>query len=316
VRSIQATQGVLTGYPHWRHFQSRLLGPWIVESLTSFGINFAAAHLVIAAAILTLTSVVLFHAGRVVAGRQAGWSALFTFFTLFMAVMNRPWLYVWDYFIVLTGALFLLLVVCRAPWWAFLLLMGVAFFNHETAAVIGIWMIAQPLADWRIGGRGLNWKMLASGVLGGVAGEALTEYLRATLLKQEIGWQIFTDVGKGPSSPLDSYFHVQIVNNMNEIAEWVTNPQWDFLFLIPFTLVVALALAALIVARHGVKAVGLGVYVAAQVAALLAFGLRSETRNLLQLVPFLSLGGILAATPNWRDPAPADALSPALPASS
>ena len=30
-RSVQAEQGVLDGFPHWRVFQSRVLGPWIEE---------------------------------------------------------------------------------------------------------------------------------------------------------------------------------------------------------------------------------------------------------------------------------------------
>jgi hypothetical protein len=44
---------------------------------------------------------------------------------------------------------------------------------------------------------------------------------------------------------------------------------------------------------------GLAVYVVVQILALLAFGMRSETRNLLQLVPFLSLAGMMAANQDW-----------------
>jgi hypothetical protein len=61
-----------------------------------------------------------------------------------------------------------------------------------------------------------------------------------------------------------------------------------------------LALAVILVARHGMKAAGLAVYAVVQVAALLLLGLRAETRNLLQLVPFLCVGGMLAAKPKWE----------------
>jgi hypothetical protein len=47
------------------------------------------------------------------------------------------------------------------------------------------------------------------------------------------------------------------------------------------------------------KAAALAVYAVAQVAALLLLGLRTETRNLLQVVPFLCVGGMLAAKPKW-----------------
>ncbi len=91
---------------------------------------------------------------------------------------------------------------------------------------------------------------------------------------------------------------------------WVTQPNFDLLFLIPLPLVVMLALAFILVARHRAKAAGLAVYAVAPVAALLAFGLRAETRNLLQLVPFLCLGGMLAAKSDWDAPPAMSAAQP------
>jgi len=300
VRNIRAEVGVLEGYPYWRHFQSRLLGPWAEKSLNVlFGFNFLVAHMIIAIAVLTLCGVVMFYAGRAIGGRQSGWSALLAFQTLFTLMMSRPWLYIWDYFVLLVAAVFLLLVIRRAPWWSFLLLMSVAFFNHESAIFIGVWMAAQALADAWAERRRPDWRMLGGGVLGSLGGILLTEFLRTSLMKRELGWETFRDAGGGPTSQLDAYFHVQIAANFNDIYHWVTQPNFDLLFLIPVPLVMMLALAAILVARHGVKAAGLAVYAVAQVAALLAFGLRAETRDLLQLVPFLCLGGMLAAKSDW-----------------
>jgi hypothetical protein len=50
----------------------------------------------------------------------------------------------------LWGAVFLLLVIRRAPWWSLLLLMGVAFLNHESALFIGVWMVARRHIAHRI----------------------------------------------------------------------------------------------------------------------------------------------------------------------
>jgi hypothetical protein len=300
IKSVQAAQGVLTGYPHWRNYQSRLLGPWAVQSLTVLGINFTIAHILVGVAALTATGIVLFHAGRAAGGRQAGWSAMMAFYALFLMTMTRPWLYIWDYFIVLTWAVFLLLVIRRAPWWAFLLLMAVSFFNHEIAALIGVWMAVQALADGWAGRRRPDWRMLGGGILGVLGGAVTVEYLRTVLLKREIGWEIFSDVGKGPSSPLDAYFHVQIFANIKDIAQWFANPDWYFTFLIPVMLIVALAFGVIIAIRHGLRAAGLLVYVVGQITALMALGLLAETRTLLQLAPFLSIGGILAAKADWN----------------
>jgi hypothetical protein len=59
----------------------------------------------------------------------------------------------------------------------------------------------------------------------------------------------------------------------------------------------ALAVAVLLVVRHGMKAAPLAIYAVTQVAALLLFALINETRAFLQLVPFLCIGGVLAAMP-------------------
>ncbi len=79
-RALQAELGVLAGYPHWRYFQSRLLGPWAENVLhLLFGFNFLAAHMVVAIVVSTLCGAVMFYAGRAIGGRQSGWSALFAF---------------------------------------------------------------------------------------------------------------------------------------------------------------------------------------------------------------------------------------------
>jgi hypothetical protein len=299
-RAVQAELGVLAGYPHWRYFQSRLLGPWAENLLhILFGFNFLVAHMIVAIVVSTLCGAAMFYAGHAIGGRQSGWSALFALQTLFALMMARPWLYIWDYFIVLTGTVFLLLVIRRAPWWAFLLLMSAAFFNHESALFIGVWMVAKALTDAWGERRAVDWRMLGGGVLGSLGGILLIEFLRRSLLNKEIGWEMFADVGKAPSSGFDAYFHVQITANLRDMYHWVTAPGFDLAFLIPLPLVVVLILAFIMVKRHGLKAAALAVYAVTQVAALLAFGMRSETRNLLQLLPFLCLGGMLAAKSDW-----------------
>ena len=107
---------VVQGYADWRFFQSRVLGPWAEKSLNAvFGFNFLFAHMVIAVVVFILCGMVMFYAGRAIGGRQSGWSAFLAFQTLFALMMARPWLYIWDYFILLAAAIFLLLVIKRAP---------------------------------------------------------------------------------------------------------------------------------------------------------------------------------------------------------
>jgi hypothetical protein len=299
-RAVQAERGVLEGYPHWRIFQSRLLGPGMENFLSLvFGFNLAVAHIIVAIVILALCGVVMFHAGRAIGGSQRGWSALLAFHVLFTLTMARPWLYIWDYFVLLAAAVFLLLMIQRAPWWSFMLVMGMAFFNHESALFIGVWMVTKALADAWAEHRYPDWKMLGGGVLGSLGGIALTEILRTLLLKREIGWEIFNDVGKPPADGLAGHFAFKLPTNLQDIYQWFAHPNVSFFLVKPLPLVLALALAVILVVRHGVKAVPLAAYAATQVAALLLFALTAETRTLLQLVPFLCVGGMLAAKRDW-----------------
>src|SRR5690349_15438928 len=93
IRAVRAERGVLAGYPHWRFFQSRLLGPSIEKFLNAvFGFNFLIAHMIVAVAVLTIATVLMFEAGRALGGRQHGWTALFALQALFTLMMSRPWL--------------------------------------------------------------------------------------------------------------------------------------------------------------------------------------------------------------------------------
>jgi hypothetical protein len=300
LRNLQAEQGILDGYPHWRLVQARVLGPWLEECLrVLFGFEPRLGHAIIAVAVLTLSGVVMFQAGRAIGGRQEGWSALLAFHVLFSLTMTRPWLYIWDYFVLLVAAVFMLLIIRRAPWWSFLLLMSVAFFNHESALFIGVWMVANGLAAaWA--NRRPDWRMVGGGVLGSFGGILLVEYLRRSLLKEEIGWKI---VGiEPPTSPKPYYFFLHLFDTLNGIFQWMRDPRSDLLFVLvlpTLPLVLALALAVILVIRHGIKAAPLAIYAVTTVTALLLFAVISETRALLELVPFLCLGGMLAAKPDW-----------------
>jgi hypothetical protein len=298
--NYQAEQGVLDGYPHWRLVQSRVLGPWLEEFLrVLFGFSLSQAHVIIAIAILTLSGVVMFQAGCAIGERQRGWSALLAFHVLFALLLSHPWLYIWDYFVLLVASVFMLLVIRGAPWWSFLLLMGVAFFNHDSALFIGVWMVAQGLAAAWAKRRRPDWGMVVGGVFGSLGGILLIEYLRRSLLKEEIGWKLFRHL-EPPNLLEPYYFFLRLPDNLNDILQWMIHPHSNFLFVIPLPLVLALALAVILVVRHGIKAAPLAIYAVAQVAALLLFAIISETRDLLQLVPFLCLAGMLAAKPDWE----------------
>jgi len=296
---VQAEQGILDGYPHWRLVQSRVLGPWIEKLLSLlFGFDLSIAHMIVAITVLTLCGLVMFYAGRAIAGRQSGWSALLAFHVLFALMMVRPWLYIYDYFVLLTAAVFMLLMIRGAPWWSFLLLMSVAFLNHDSALAIGVWMVVKALVDSWAESRRPDWGMFGGGVLGSFGGVLLVEYMRRILLKGETGAQFINN----PTYPLEPYyFFVKLPGNLRMLYRSIIHPYSEDLEIVIWVpLVLAIALAVVLIVRQGAKGVPLASYALSHIAALLLFAVISETRALLQLVPFLCLAGILAAKPYWN----------------
>ncbi len=304
MRAVDAEKGVLDGLPHWRYYQSRVLGPVTEYVLTLFGYSLPLAHVIVAVATLFLTGVIMYKAGRALRDSRTGWTAFFALHALFAMMMSRPWLYIWDYFILLFGTIFLFLVIARAPWWSFLLLMEASFLNHETSFFIGVYMIAKAVLDAKHTRQRPNMKWLGGGVFGVAFGLALIELLRNTLLKREIGWEIFSDVKRGPVEGLDSYFHIQLFANFEYISDWLSNPDPLMMFLIPLTLVVMLGIAISIARRHRWEGYPLAIYALTLFLIMLLLGMGAETRSMLNLVPFLCLGTLIAATPEWSKPKP------------
>ena len=60
--SVEAAQGVLDGLPHWRVFQNRLLGPYLVEAFSAVTDSFEAAHALCTFLLLSATGYVVLRA--------------------------------------------------------------------------------------------------------------------------------------------------------------------------------------------------------------------------------------------------------------
>ncbi|MDE1146427.1 MAG: hypothetical protein PW843_07355 [Azospirillaceae bacterium] len=298
-RWVDAANGVLIGLPHWRVYQSRLLGPALVKLVSFTGLSFFNAYFLVTIVLLTCCSVLAFETGRKLGGtRTGGWAAMLTLHALFLLTQAPPWLYIWDFLILLTGFALLRLMIAGAPWWAYLILMAIAFLNHESGFFIGVWMGVQGLADnlanHRLDWRRWRWGLMAAGGLGGIAGLEITEVIRSALLVREIGPEIFQD-----TSNTGAQIHLKLFQNLSLLGQWFTSFDYSFQVLVPLMLLACAGIAVALVVRHGYRAAGLAAYVLVQVVALVIAAELRETRVLLQLVPFLCLGGRMLTQHIW-----------------
>lgn len=288
--SVEAAQGILIGEPHWRVFQSRLLGPYLVEAASFVFGTFLKAHVFCSVVLLAsagyLMLVRLTHLYRDSTRALLGY---FVFLLLFVFCVNSPWLYIWDLVDVVLFVLFCDFVARRRDYRCFAALFVVAVFNRQSAFYIALWMIIDPLVRAGLDrARGLraarfDTKMAASGVALLGAGVALVEYLQSTLLVREVGPSLVGQVeGAGPR------FHFLLLDNLSRLGQALTSFKFAMSFLVPLFIVMYLAFCVWVAARNPRANLGVAAVHALLLASTVVFVFAFETRVYLVLLPFVA----------------------------
>ena len=96
--SVDAARGVIDGEPHWRVFQNRLLGPYLVRALEAVTGSFEQAHVLCTVALLAAAGYLVLRALDQQTGSVARTLAGYASFSLLVVFcFRRPWLYIWDF---------------------------------------------------------------------------------------------------------------------------------------------------------------------------------------------------------------------------
>jgi hypothetical protein len=281
--SVDAALGVIQGHPHWIFFQSRLLGPYCVKFISLFVGDFLVAHSVFVILMITVSGILIFLLVHRESGRDAAWSAFFLLSLLFALCNNKRWLYAWDYWDVILFLLFTYFVLSEKDLVWFLALFSIAIFNRESAFYIAFWMMLDPVVKHfvRKNSSQFNWKMFISGVGAAAAGLLIVASLRHLLLVEE------TMVKFSDRAP-ESHFHFQLWGSITYVKSVILTPTPDLV--IPVFLLTVLMLALLVAWRDPRRFAALGLTYGALTASIFLFGFLSETRLMLELVPFVAMG--------------------------
>jgi len=286
--SVKATQGVLDGLPHWRIYQSRVLGPYVSAFLAgALRIPLGEAVLVFGAAcLLAARLLVVFH-------RRRDDSAVPTLFMLlagslaFAFYANEPYLYPWDFFGILAFTALVVFALEGRSWRWFVPLALVAFLNRESAAFLCLWMVLHALIDRDCPGGLLRERpdraLLAAGAGTLVVGLLIVHFLRESLLVREVGPELF---GIDPAGT--GLFQWKLGRNLGALGRtmslrYVAMP-W-LLLLVPFATMVAAVVAGLRFPRHR----ALCATFLLLIAAVFLFGELEESRVMMETVPFLAV---------------------------
>lgn len=300
-RSVDAAWGIVHGHPHWRVYQSRVLGPWIVNLLAQVLPSFLVAHVVYAVSTLALAGfLTLTFTQRRYSDTARSWAAFFMFQGLFVLLMSRPWLYAWDYLDILVFLVFFELVQSRRHWSRVVGLFAVAIFNRESALFLALWLVLEPVVALahdrraRKAGRHQRKRRLRFAVrpfLAGLAclvgGIALIEGLRRRLLVEEVGPKIFADAKVSPEQGADP---ANLFANLLRVGHALTTLSYSMDFLLVLFLASIVVLAVKLASHNPRRWLALSLVELGFLGSLLFYGYFYETRMYLGLIPFAVLG--------------------------
>jgi hypothetical protein len=286
---IEAAEGVVEGLPHWRVFQSRVLGPAMVHAATWTGLSREAAYDTLMFVWLSLFFAVVMAAGMdlwrsMPAALAAAGSAAFLNATL----MQGEWLYAWDFIDLIVFATLTWAVLREKPLAVIAGIIVLEIFNREAAIIICGWLALDAMTtlvrhrgDPMRAREARRQLIVAIGLA--VAGQVIVEALRTVLLVREVGQEIFAEVA-GPGAVLG----FKLGFNVYELKRWlVTQPN----LMLPYGIFVAAipvaAVFGLLSPERGLARISL-LFLILWVFTLL-FAVVYETRVWLAFVPFLVL---------------------------
>jgi hypothetical protein len=300
--SIDAAIGVTTGHPHWRVYQNRVLGPYLLKGLASFfpG-NYAGAYAFLLAVSLFLAGYQAWRIGRKIGGTQTGWFALILLHLLFALMFSRTWLYIWDFIGLNVFLAFVEFVICERPWYWLTALFAIGILNRESGQFIALWMILEPACRRLIRNPAPQRQaivMATSGILCAIAGTLIINYLRTSLFIEEVGFSI---VGGTPSAYGPDFFwnlpsNFYLLQRIPEMS--LANILTIVLSLAIFS--TAITMSIVLIRRYSSRHIALAATFVISATSVLLFGSIREPRVFIELIPLLILGGCLLFNP--REP--------------
>jgi hypothetical protein len=293
--SVNASMGVLLGEPHWRSFQARVLGPWLVELLSQVLPNFLIAHVAFSFLTLCVMGVLSMRLGwRIGNSLAAGMFAFFIFQTSFAFLLSPHWFYSWDYTSIIVFLLFVDFVVSGRSWLWFVILLSVGIYSRQTATFIAVWMVLEGSVQLLVyrkdkEERRRDIAMLSAGLLCLFLSAVIVEAITRLLFVQEIGPKIFNDMA-GEGGVIQA---LRLKSNWDIFLAAIFHPNLNLNIVIIIFLLINMLLAVAIIYVDPRRYLALGLTFVAHELVTITFGWISETRIYVEYIPLIILATLL-----------------------
>ena len=287
--NIDAAIGITTGHPHWRVYQNRILGPYLLKDLASLSSgDYLGAYTIMMIAILAVAGYQAWLIGRKLGGERTGWFGLVVLHLTFALQLSKPWLYVWDLLGLNIFLAFVYFVVSGRPWYWFVALFAIAILNRESGQFIALWLILEPACRWIIRrplSKSDSITLAASGVLCIVTGQWIIDYLRTALLVEEVGFNV---VGRIPPEYGANYWWtlprnyqlLQYIFHSRSLVEFIS-------ISLPFVMFIAVIFFAAILVYRELRYLALSITFITATVSMLMFSFLAETRIYIESIPLV-----------------------------
>jgi hypothetical protein len=272
----EISHGITTGHPVWKMWQSRVLAPYFIEALTFGSLDYVKAHILFEIITVAIAAFLCWRLGKKYGGSdQSALLALTIFVMLFALLLNPPFLYSWDFIDIIVFVLFIDLVLSGMSVSWFIGLFAIAIWNRQSALIIALWLILDPLVRFFYQHRSdpLDWRRMLAGAICIAAGSLIVELLNRHLLVEA-------------KESTDSY-RIVLPQNIDGLKVSLTHFDRYFTIVIPAFLATVILLGALAVRRDPQRYSALYLVVLAYMASLFVLGGLMETRVYLALIPFV-----------------------------
>ena len=218
----------------------------------------------------------------------------------FALPLSPSYIYSWDFIDIIVFVLFIDLVLSGMSLRWFLGLFAIAIWNRESAVLIALWLILDPLVRFFFQRHlkllplaPLDWRRILAGAICIAVGLLTVELLRRNLLLEEMGPKLY------PHSPIKSgtSYKIQLGYNIEFLKKSLTHFSRPFWFVIPVFLAMVLVLGAYVVRRDPQRYLALYLVELSFIVALFVFGWFYETRQYLPLIPFVVMPAVLLSRP-------------------
>ncbi|MFA7243504.1 MAG: hypothetical protein WC091_25635 [Sulfuricellaceae bacterium] len=292
---IAAMQGIVNGLPHWRMYQSRVLGPYLTDfTRIILGIDFPEAYVISTTILLAISFFgLMWAAWDILETKLAALATAFAVFALNVMLMQGSWIYSWDYIDLIVFSALVWAIVTNRSLRVIVPILILETFNRDVILVLCCWLILDAIIGitssskvWPKVHFHLNLKQLLWALTLLLAGYWVIEALRSLLLVKEIGPDMFA--GVAPQAGGHNVFYTLPSNLRRFFATWVM--PWQGMAL-PINLFI-LGLPAIMAGVFFCKQPGL---VRASILHFIlyistfAFGEIYETRVWVCFIPYLVL---------------------------